>query len=211
MSPPAITAEQLEFWRSVPVAIIVDIDPAACQIDPNIRSLRTPNHKPRLFGTAVTAQCNPPDFGPVLRAADEIASGDVLVISARGHRETAMIGEIVSGCVQRLGGNGVICDGAVRDAEELITMKDFEVFSRHITPRGPASAIGDAINVPVRFGGLVIEAGDLIIGDSDGLARLTPAMAKSFMEAATAKMTLENEWKARLGAGETIKDVLLHG
>jgi len=196
-----------EEWRNIPPAIAVDMDWAACQLDPDIRPLRPAGQQPKLFGRAVTAKCSPPDFGSVLKAADNITPGDVLVIAAEGHRETAMIGEIICGVVKRNGGVGVICDGAIRDVGELAKMSDFSVYARHITPRGPASANKIDINGPVMFGGQEINPGDLILGDDDGLARLTPELAKMLLPPAQEKLQSEEKWISRFEAGETVTSV----
>ena len=92
---PVDTLSQVEIdrWITIPVAIAVDVSDAACQIDPAIHAPCPPGRQPRLFGRAVTALCEPPDFGAVLHALDLIQPGDVLVIAANGHGETAMIGE----------------------------------------------------------------------------------------------------------------------
>src|SRR5262245_35273522 len=90
------TAE-IDPWRAVAVAVAVDLVRDHGQIDPDIRPLNPPGRQPRLFGRAVTAQCEPPDFGAVLHALDLIRPGDVLMIAANGYRQTAMIGEILGG------------------------------------------------------------------------------------------------------------------
>ncbi|MDJ0614135.1 MAG: RraA family protein [Rhizobiaceae bacterium] len=196
-----------ESWRNIPPAIAVDMDWSSCQIDPDVRPLNPAGQQPKLFGTAVTAKCSPPDFGSVLKAADLIKPGDVLVISADGHRDTAMIGEIICGVVKRNGGVGVICDGAIRDVGELAKMTNFSVFTRHITPRGPAFAETIEINGPVMFGGQEINPGDLIIGDDDGLARLTPELAKKLLPQAQEKLQSEDKWMSQFDAGETVTSV----
>ena len=193
-------------WLKVPVSVAVDIDPAACQIDPDIRPLHPPGKQPRLFGRAFTVQCDPPDFGSVLRGCEMIKPGDVMVIAAGGNRDTAVVGEIVSGHMRRLGGVGVICDGAIRDVDQIATWNDFSVFTRHITPRGPVSYEHGTINETVTFGGIDISPGDLIIGDDDGLARLTPQLVADFIEAAEEKMRLEKQWESRLANGNSVKE-----
>ncbi len=129
----------LDRWQLVPPAIVADISKGACQIDPAIRPLLPPGRQPKLFGRAVTALCAPPDFGAVLHAMDLVGKGDVLVIAAGGDRVTAMIGEILGGQLSRAGAAGLICDGAIRDVGELAGIANFAVFTRHTTPRGPAS------------------------------------------------------------------------
>jgi regulator of RNase E activity RraA len=190
----------------VPVAVAVDLGRDIGQIDPAIRPLRPAGQQPRLFGRAVTALCEPPDFGSVLYAVDLIGPDDVLVIAAAGHAETAMIGEIVGAQVRRKGGVGVLCDGAVRDVATLAGWPDFPVFTRFVTPRGPSSADRGAVNVPVVVGGQLVSPGDLVIGDDDGLVALSPAAVRARIADAEAKLALEAEWEASLSGGRSVRE-----
>lgn len=202
----SISVSDMERWRRIPVAFAVDVSHAACQIDPNIRPLCPPGRQPRLFGRAVTANCVPPDFGAVLHALDLVKPGDVLVIAANGHIETAMIGEILGGHLRRLGGAGLVCDGAIRDVAELANWTDLSVFARAITPRGPTSAEKGVVNAPVMIGGRLVGPGDLVIGDDDGLAALTPTEILSYIEDAEAKLDREAMWQASLAAGHSVAE-----
>lgn len=201
----------IERWRQVPVAVAVDVSHAECQIDRSIRPLCPPGQQPRLFGRAVTALCEPPDFGAVLYALDKIKPGDVLVIAAGGHTETAMIGEILGGHLRRLGASGLVCDGAVRDVAELAKWNDLPVFSRAITPRGPTSAERGRVNCSVVVGGRLVSPGDLIIGDDDGLASLDPKSIVKFISDAEGKLAKEAEWQASLAANRTVAETFQLG
>ncbi len=198
---------ELERWRAVPVSIVVDLNLEPGQIDPAIRPLMPPGQQPRLFGRAVTALCEPPDFGAVLHAMGVIQPGDVLVIAAGDDEHTAMIGEILCGHVRRLGGTGVVCSGAVRDVATLAGWADLPVFARHITPRGPVGASRGAVNAPVEVGGVTVSPGDLIIGDDDGLVSLSPASIRDGIAGAEAKLALEAEWEANLARGVAVGQV----
>jgi regulator of RNase E activity RraA len=202
-----LTDAEIAPWRSIPVAVAVDLGRDIGQIDPAIRPLRPPGRQPPLFGRAVTALCEPPDFGAVLRALDHVGPGKVLVIAAGGAREFAMIGEILSGHLRRRGGAGVVCDGAVRDVATLAGWDDFAVFSRWITPRGPTGAALGAVNAPVVIGGARVAPGDLILGDDDGLVVLTPDDVRGRLAAAQAKLAKEAEWIAGLEAGQSAAEV----
>jgi 4-hydroxy-4-methyl-2-oxoglutarate aldolase len=205
-SPSSLTTAEIDRWRAVPVAVAVDLGRDVGEIDPAIRPLRPAGQQPRLFGRAVTALCEPPDFGSVLYAVDLIEPDDVLVIAAGGHAETAMIGEIVSAHVRRKGGVGVLCDGAIRDVATLAGWPDFPVFTRFVTPRGPSSANRGAVNVPVVVGGQLVSVGDLVIGDDDGLVALAPAAVRARIADAEAKLDLEAEWEASLSGGRSIRE-----
>lgn len=199
-------AAEIARWRAVPVAVAADLARGADQIDPAIRPLNPPGRQPRLIGRAVTAFCEPPDFGAVLHALERIGPGDVLVIAAGGRPETAMIGEIVGGHLRRRGGVGVVCDGAIRDVGVLAGWADLAVFARAITPRGPTSAERGAVNAAVVVGGRLVAPGDLVIGDDDGLVALSPATVRGRIGDAEAKLAREAEWEASLAAGRPVRE-----
>lgn len=199
-----LTPAEIERWRAVPVAVAVDLGRDIGQIDPAIRPLHPAGRQPRLFGRAVTALCEPPDFGAVLHALELVGPGDVLVIAASGHRETAMIGEILSGHLRRRGCRGLVCDGAIRDVATLAGWDDFPVFTRYVTPRGPTSAERGAVNLPVVIRGSLVTPGDLVLGDDDGLVALSPAAIRGRIGDAEAKLALEAEWEASLAGGRSV-------
>ena len=204
--PSELTAAEIERWRPVPVAVAVDLGRDVGQIDPAIRPLMPPGRQPRLFGRVVTVNCEPPDFGAVLYAVDIIGPGEVLVIAAASHAETAMIGEILGGQLRRRGAVGVICDGAVRDVASLAGMTDLSVFTRFVTPRGPSSAERGFVNAPVIVGGRLVAPGDLVIGDDDGLVALSPASIRARIGDAEARMVREAEWEASFASGRSVRE-----
>ena len=208
-TPPAsdLTPAEIARWATVPVAIAVDLGRDAGQIDPAIRPLRPAGLQPRLFGQAVTVRCEAPDFGAVLHALDVIGRGQVLVIDAAGHRDAAMIGDILSGHLRNRGIAGVVCDGAVRDTGTLGHWDDFAVFSRWITPRGPTGADRGAVNLPVVIGGCLVSPGDLVIGDDDGLVSLTPLIVRTRIADAEAKLGRETDWISALASGKSASEV----
>jgi regulator of RNase E activity RraA len=202
---PLLAPEEIEPWRAVPVAVAVDLVPDE-QIDPAIRPLNPPGKQPRLFGRAVTAQCEPPDFGAVLHALERVGPGDVLVIAAAGNAQFAMTGEILGGYLRSRGCAGLVCDGAVRDVATLASWTDLSVFARWVTPRGPSGAVRGAVNLPVTVGGRLVTPGDLVMGDDDGLVALSPATVHSRIRDAEAKLALEGEWIASLAAGRSVAE-----
>lgn len=208
-TPPAadLTKAEIERWAPIPVAVAVDLGREAGQIDPAIRPLRPAGLQPRLFGLAVTVRCESPDFGAVLHALDLIQAGQVLVIDAAGHRDTAMIGDILSGHLRGKGVAGLVCDGAVRDTGTLAGWTDFPVFSRWITPRGPTGADRGAVNLPVVIGGCLVSPGDLVIGDDDGLVALSPVVVRTRIADAEAKLNRETGWIGALAAGTPATEV----
>ena len=201
-----VTQAELQRWDAIPAAIAVDLGGTIGQIDPGIRPLNPPGRQPRLFGRAVTALCEPPDFGAVLRALDLVEPGDILVIAAGGHAAHAMLGEILGGQLRRRGGRGLVCDGAVRDVAALAAWPDLAVFTRHVTPRGPTSSDRGAVNVAVSVGGQRVAPGDLIIGDDDGLAVVPEEAVTGRIGEAEAKRAREAEWIESLSSGRSVAE-----
>jgi 4-hydroxy-4-methyl-2-oxoglutarate aldolase len=194
-------------WRKVPTAIVADMSEGHCLIDPDIRPLKPAGQQPRLFGHAVTAKVDSPDFGAVLNALELVRPSDVLVIADVTRNPNAMIGGILGGYLHRKGAAGIICDGTIRDVAELAAMENFSVYTRRISPLGPTSAKGTSVNVPIMIGVRTIQPGDLVIGDDDGLVSMTAEEATVLIDKADKKLALEEDWQRKLTSGETISSV----
>ena len=132
---------------------------------------------------------------------DIVGPGDVVMIAAAGNRDFAMIGEILGGHLRRRGAAGLVCDGAIRDVATLAGWPDFSVYTRSVTPRGPLSAERGAINAPVVIGGQIVNPGDLVLGDDDGLVVLSPAAVRTRIADARDRLALEARWIESLAGG----------
>lgn len=130
----------------------------------------------RMVGTALTVKVGPGDNLMVHKAIDIARPGDVIVVDAGGICTQAIIGEIMSAIAERHGAAGMVIDGAIRDADAL-AISPFPVYARGVTHRGPYKNGPGEINVPVVIGDAVINPGDIIIGDDDGLLALPQALA----------------------------------
>ena len=205
-SLPELPTDLVERWRRIPVAVAVDLAPE-CQIAPDIRPLRPAGVQPHLCARAVTAQCEAPDFGAVLKALSLVGKGQVLVIAAAGHADNAMIGDILGGHLCSRGAAGIVCDGAIRDTGNLAGFDGFSVYHRHVNPRGPVGAQKGQVNCAVVIGGAAVNPGDLILGDDDGLAVLSADKLSALIEAAEAKVRLEAEWSRQLAEGIAVEDI----
>ena len=200
-----IAPDLLERWRKIPVAVAVDLSEAIRQIDPAIRPLKPVGTQPLLFGLAITARCEPPDFGAVVHAIDLVSEGNVLVIAAGGDPSNAMIGEILGGHLYNKGTAGVVCDGAIRDVASLAAFEGFPVYCRSINPRGPVGLSRGGVNQDVMIGSCQICPGDLLMGDDDGLVVLSPEQLAKWIDAAEARLVTEENWVKRLDDGESIQ------
>jgi regulator of RNase E activity RraA len=207
VSTPGLPRSLIEAWAAIPVTIAADLLQGRTLIDPAIRPIRPFGAGRRLAGPAVTAWCEPGDYGPVHHAIDVAGPGDVVVVDAGGRRDRAMIGELLSGAARRKGIAGVVVDGPVRDIGTLALWADFPVFSRGSTARGPASMERGAVNRPVAFGGIEVAPGDLVLGDDDGLVVIPRGEAEVRLAAAQGMAAAETGWEAELAQGRTTLEV----
>ena len=155
-----------------------------------------PHHKPSkwtMAGTAVTVRTRGGDNLLTLRAFDYCRPGDVLVIDAGGDLTNAVVGGIITAGAAMLGLAGVVIDGAIRDVAE-IREREFPVYARGVNHRGPYKNGPGEINVPVSIGGMVVQPGDIIVGDQDGLLAFPASEAATLIDKALAQQKKE-EWQ----------------
>lgn len=165
-SAPQAPADILAALRELPLAALSD------NMHRNIGTVGLqPYHKPgekTMAGTAVTARSRGGDNLTYLRALEFCRPGDVLVVDAGADLNNAVIGGILTFYAASIGVSGVVIDGAIRDVAE-IRSRDFPVYARGVTHRGPYKDGPGEINVPISVGGMVVNPGDIVLGDQDGL------------------------------------------
>lgn len=196
-------------WAGVPTTIAADLFRGRILADPAVRPLRPFGPAERLAGTAVTAWCEPADYGPVHHAIDAAGPGDVVLVDAGGRPDAAMIGELLSGAARLKGIAGIAVDGPVRDVATLASWPDFPVLSRGHTARGPSSMDRGSVNAPITFAGVPAAPGDLVLADADGLVVIprSEVTDDGRLAAALAMVRAEEGWEAQLARGETTLEV----
>lgn len=189
-SAAPVAPDILSALREIPVAALSD------NMHRNIGSTGLhPYHRPMartMAGTAVTARSRGGDNLTYLRALEFCRPGDVLVIDAGGDLNNAVVGGILSFYAAHIGVVGVVIDGAIRDVAE-VRAREFPVYARGVTHRGPYKDGPGEINVPVSVGGMVVNPGDVVVGDQDGLMAFAPDDAAWLIEKAHAHLATEAE------------------
>jgi 4-hydroxy-4-methyl-2-oxoglutarate aldolase len=173
-------------------------------LDPAIAPL---NRALKIVGQAVTAYVFPGDGLAGYRALQLAGAGQVLVVTTAGQATTPMFGEMVSLAAREKGLAGVVVDGPVRDSDAL-TKTQFPVWCRgryagRLLKRGPGE-----VNVPVVCGGVLIEPGDVIVADGDGVLRIPLADAPRVLSAAQARARREDGIRAAIAAGANMYEVV---
>lgn len=153
-----------------------------------------------LAGPAMTVRTRPGDNLMLHHALDIAEPGDVIVVDAGGDVTTATMGEIMVAIAQRQKIAGIIVYGAIRDAEEIRQMK-FPLYAAGVTHRGPYKDGPGEINTPIAIEGMVIEPGDLIIADGDGILCVPFDETESVLAATRKKYDAEQQELAHIAEG----------
>ncbi|RTZ41605.1 RraA family protein [Candidimonas sp. SYP-B2681] len=176
-------------FREIPVANISDV---MTRLTAGGASLRPMHAIGKLSGPAFTVKTRPGDNLMVHKALAMAQPGDVIVVDAGGDLSNAIIGEIMTSTAQKRGIAGIVINGAIRDVG-TIGKGDFPVYAAGVTHRGPYKDGPGEINVPISLGGMIIEPGDLIVGDEDGLLSIPFDHVESIYAAAHAKNQVEEK------------------
>ncbi|WP_402463586.1 4-carboxy-4-hydroxy-2-oxoadipate aldolase/oxaloacetate decarboxylase [Isoptericola aurantiacus] len=155
----------------------------------------------RVSGTAVTVLCWPGDNLMIHAAVEQCRPGDLLVVAAAAPSTHGMFGELFATALARRGVVGLVIDAGVRDTAELRQM-GFPVWARHVSAEGTVKSTAGSVNVPVVIAGQVIEAGDVVVADDDGVVVVGRDEAARAVAATRARVAKEEASRTAFEAGQ---------
>lgn len=166
-----------------------------------------------VVGRAMPVQCvdvyEIPDepYQQEIAAVDSLKQNDVFVCSTNQSVRNCIWGELLSTAARARGARGAIIDGFVRDARQIVEM-GFPVFTTGMSPVD-SSGRGDVVayNVPIECGGVIVNPGDIVFGDADGVVVIPRRVEIDVLEAAFTKVAGENRTRDELRAGATLREV----
>lgn len=159
----------------------------------------------RIAGPAVTAVCYAGD-NLMIHAAIEVCSpGDILVITTIGENVAGMIGELIIRALMQRGVQGVIIDSAIRDVAKIREL-GFPVWTKAIHSAGTNKIKGGWVNAPTVCAGAIVNPGDLIVADDDGVVVVKKEDLHDTLQASLKRLEKEEQTKERIAGGELSLD-----
>lgn len=160
----------------------------------------------RVVGVALTVKTMPSDNVAVMRVLEVVQSGDMIVVDTNNSKNSGFWGGTICFEVQRKGAVGIILDSAVRDVVELRKLR-FPVLCQGIVPNAPGKAGFGYINFPIQCGGIVVNPGDIVIVDDNGVVVVPRDEAEDVLQ--KTRRFLENEARMvdKIKAGGTLKEI----
>ncbi|SHN16590.1 RraA family protein [Roseibium suaedae] len=193
----AAPKELVDAFARLPVANVSDAMSRMTAAGPALRPMHASGG---MAGVALTVKTRPGDNLMLHKAIDMAVPGDVIVVDAGGDLTNALMGELMLAYAVKKGVSGFVLNCAIRDADAFVHT-NLPTFAAGVTHRGPYKDGPGEINVPIAIDGMVVEPGDIMIGDSDGVLCIPFADAEETLAKTQAKQDAETKQMRAIAEG----------
>jgi 4-hydroxy-4-methyl-2-oxoglutarate aldolase len=196
--------EQIVQLRDLGAATVYEAQGAKGALDSGLKPIDPAS---RLAGPALTVDTRPADNLMLHYALLKARPGDVLVVDAKGFMEAGPWGDVLTVQAMKAGVAGLVINGCVRDAGTIVGL-GFPVFCRGLSIKSTTKVQAGKLGVPVDIGGVVINPGDIVVGDRDGLVVVPQTEVASAIAASLAREHKEDQMRQAIAQGASTAELL---
>ncbi|MFD3664777.1 RraA family protein [Streptomyces sp. NPDC058659] len=198
-------------------AVLAEYSPSCLVTDARRRvgaigGLLPVKHHHKIAGPALTVNLSIDDLVDCMPVLARAQAGDVVVVACHGTTRTAMWGGLMSTLSRQIGLAAGIVDGAIRDVDEIRDL-DFPVWYRSTVPRPSPTAVHDRtepvqVNVPVVIDGQVINPGDIVVADENGIAVVPQGEAETVLAHTRMNIDRERVIREKISSGLSVAELI---
>lgn len=194
------SAKLLKKFENLPTGNVCDAQGRTGALDYRIKPLSEKTH---FCGSALTVDAGPRDNLAPWAALEFAKPGDVIVITTGEHPGCSVVGDMYAGMAKNAGVAAIVTDGVVRDIPGINAV-GIPVFARGSSPNSPWKNGPGRVGLPIAIGGVRVNAGDIVVGDQDGVVIVAREAAAEVDEAMAAVLAKEEKMAAGVKAGLTV-------
>ena len=202
---PRPSAAEVQAFAGAQTGHVIDAMNGRGSLDYRIKPLAPPAQT--IVGVAMTCHCGPADNLALFAALAVAQPGDILVCGTDEFTATSVTGDLLMGMAKNRGLLGLVTDGVARDRAGIVGV-GLPVYCRGLNPNSPVRSGPGTVGQPVSLGGVVVDSGDIVVADVDGVVIVPRAKAKAVIDALVLVREAEAGLEAKVKAGLQVPDFI---